>query len=40
MMKDWNQYGAELMNTLGRIGEVSPALLTTHDQLAAAAPTE
>ncbi|MHB2207217.1 carboxymuconolactone decarboxylase family protein [Methylobacterium sp. CM6257] len=40
MMKDWNQYGAELMTTLGRIGEVSPALLKAHDQLASAVPTE
>lgn len=27
MMKDWNQYGAELVSTLGRIGAVSPDLL-------------
>jgi len=40
MMKDWNQYGAELVSTLGPIGAVSPDLLKAHDQLAAAAPTE
>lgn len=31
MMKDWNQYGAELVSTLGRIGAVSPDLLKAHD---------
>ncbi|MGU3663712.1 carboxymuconolactone decarboxylase family protein [Methylobacterium sp. A49B] len=40
MMKNWKQYGAELVSTLGRIGAVSPALLQAHDQLAAATPKE